>query len=114
VKKINEALSVIGSELKKIKQQLVPAAELKKAKEYIKGKTVLALEDNHTRLDWYLEQVAFEKKILTPQEFFHKIDSVTPQQIKKLSQTLFDSKRFTLAVIGPYKNKEREFLRQIK
>ncbi|MCL5436018.1 MAG: insulinase family protein [Patescibacteria group bacterium] len=114
VDKIGEALSVIASELKKITQQPVSAAELKKAKEYIKGKTTLALEDNQTRLDWYLEQVAFEKEIISPQEFFRKIDRITPKQITTLARTLFNAKRLTLAVIGPYKKQEKEFLSRIK
>ena len=113
VDKIKQALSVIAGELKKMESQAVTAKELKKAKDYIKGKTTLALEDNHSRLDWYLEQVAFEKKIVTPKEFFRKIDKITPKQVQGLARQLFDVKRLTLAVIGPYKNKDKEFLRQI-
>lgn len=114
VGKIGEALSVIAAELNKIGRKAVVAQEFKKAKEYIKGKTTLALENNFSRLDWYLEQVAFEKKIVTPKEYFHKIDQVTPKQVKTLARTLFDRKRLTLAVIGPYKKKEQEFLSRIK
>jgi predicted Zn-dependent peptidase len=104
VDKIYEAISVIAGELKKMKNVLVAEKEILKAKEYIKGKTVLALEDNQVRLDWFLERAAFLKKIETPDEVFKRIDAVTPADIQKAARDLFQNKKMTLAVIGPYKS----------
>ena len=59
VGKIEEAIKVILAELQKIKNQSVGEEELKKAKEFMKGKSILALEDNQVRLDWFLERTAF-------------------------------------------------------
>ena len=106
--KIEEAIQVIIGELKKIKDVPVGAEELKKAKEYIKGKSILALEDNQVRLDWFLERAAFYKNISTPDEAFKKIDSVTASDIQKVARDLFQNKNMTLAIIGPYKN-EKQF-----
>ena len=104
VSKLEQAVKVIQDELQKISSELVGAKELLKAKEYIKGKTVLALEDNQVRLDWYLEQIAFKKDIETPDLSFKKVDAVTPKQIKNLAKALINKNKMTLAVIGPYKN----------
>lgn len=101
--KIEEALKVIIQELSKVKNKKIESGELQKAKEYIKGKTVLALEDNQVRLDWFLDRAAFHPKITTPTEAFKKIDAVTSADIQKVSRDLFQSKKMTLAVIGPYK-----------
>ena len=103
VAKIEEALQVILSELQKIKSAPVDAKELIKAKEYIKGKTVLALEDNQVRLDWFLDRTAFYPKIQTPEEAFKKIDAVTVADVQKVARELFQTKKMTLAIIGPYK-----------
>lgn len=103
VGKIGEALTVIIGELKKIKTEKVGDFELQKAKDYLKGKTVLALEDNQVRLDWFMEHAAFYKKIETPNEVFKKIDAVTAVDVKKVSRDLFQNKNMTLAIIGPYK-----------
>ncbi len=78
--------------------------ELQKAKEYIKGKSILALQDTQARLDWFLDRAAFHKKIITPQEAFAKIDAVTAADIKKVATELFQNKKMTLAIIGPYKS----------
>lgn len=106
--KIKEALRVVLDELKKIKNHAVEMQELQKAKEYIKGKSVLALEDNQVRLDWFLERAAFFPKIETPQEAFKKIDAVSSRDVQRVAAALFKNQNMTLAVIGPYK-KERIF-----
>ncbi len=104
VAKIEEALKVILAELKKIKDAPVGEKETQKAKEYLKGKTILALEDNQVRLDWFLEHCAFYPKIETPVEVFKKIDAVTEADVQKTARDLFQNKNMTLAVIGPYKD----------
>jgi predicted Zn-dependent peptidase len=113
VDKIEQAIEVILEELKKIKTILVGQPEIQKARDYIKGKTVLALEDNQVRLDWFLERAAFYKKIITPQEAFTEIDKVTAADVQKVAKDLFQSKKMTLAIIGPYKN-EKKFKKLLK
>ncbi len=112
VDKITEALKVILVELKKIKGTPVGEKEIQKAKEYIKGKTVLALEDNQVRLDWFLERTAFYKKIEIPEEVFKRIDAVSAKDIAKVAKQLFVNKGMTLAIIGPYKT-DRNFRRNL-
>ncbi|MCX6796955.1 MAG: pitrilysin family protein, partial [Candidatus Doudnabacteria bacterium] len=106
IDKIQGALKVIISELVKVKREEVREDELKKAKEYVKGRTVLALEDNQARLDWFLERAAFYKKIETPKQMFRKIDAVSLLDVQKAAKDLFKAKKLTLAVIGPYRNKK--------
>lgn len=102
--KVEEAVQVILSELRRMVDTPVADKELQKAKEYMKGKTTLALEDNQVRLDWYLEQAAFKKQIRTPQEAFDRIDAVTAADIQKVAKEIFQSKILSLVVVGPYKD----------
>ncbi len=102
--KIEEAIKVIMDELDKIKRYLVAPEELKKAKEFLKGKTILALEDNQVRLDWFLDRAAFYPKITTPKEAFEKIDKVTAKEVQSLAKELFKKEKMSLAIIGPYKS----------
>lgn len=113
VDKIHEAIQVIMAELKKISQASVDDVELKKAKEFIKGKTTLALEDNQVRLDWFLERAAFYKSMETPADAFKRIDAVTAAQVQKVAKEIFKDKNLTLAVIGPYKS-DKEFKKLLK
>lgn len=113
VDKIQEALTVIIGELKRIMTVPVDAKELLKAKEYLKGRTTLALEDNQARLDWCIEQQAFHKKIREPKELFARIDKVTATQVLEVAKDLFKKQHLSLAVIGPYKN-DKVFSKVIK
>jgi len=106
VDKVTDAVQILLGELKKIKDVPVDERELQKAKEYIKGKTTLALEDSQNRLDWFLERAAFYKKIETPAEVFKRIDAVTVADIASLAKELFVNSNMSLAVIGPHKNEK--------
>ncbi len=109
---IEEALKVTAEVLKDIKSIPVTERELGKAKAYLKGRTTLYLEDNQARLDWYLEQTAFKKNARTPAEVFKDIDAVTAQQVRKVAVDLFDPKKTSLAIVGPFRG-DKQFLKII-
>lgn len=113
VEKCDEAISVILAELKRISEEIVGEEEIKKAKEYLKGKTALALEDNQTRLDWILEQAAFKKQIRTPEEAFARVDAVTAKQVKDVARELFQKNKMSMVVLGPFKD-EKKFKKFLK
>jgi predicted Zn-dependent peptidase len=113
IDQIHAAIKVILEELGKVKTQHIEARELAKAKAYIKGRTTLALEDNQARLDWFIEQEAFHKRLKQPDELFKEIDRVTVKDVQKVAQFLFKTTKLNLAVIGPYKN-DKTFRKQLK
>lgn len=106
VDKAEEAVQVIKDELHRIKSFAVDPKELHKAKEYLKGRTTLALEDSQSRLDWVIEQEAFHPKISTPKEMFQKVDKVSAKDVQNIANALFNFKLATLAVLGPYKSEK--------
>jgi predicted Zn-dependent peptidase len=108
-----EALEVILDELMKMTKDGVAAKELNKAREYVKGKTVLAMEDPHGTLDWYLTQAAFMKKIEHPKEAFAKLDKVKADEIQDLAKKIFDRKNLVATVIGPFKD-DSTFKKKLK
>jgi predicted Zn-dependent peptidase len=103
IAKLEEAVSVTLDELSKIKLGDITEKELSKAKEFIKGKTTLYLEDNQARLDWFLEQTAFKKEVKTPAQVFKEIDGITKAEIVKVAKDLFVANKLSFAVVGPYK-----------
>ncbi len=104
---IEKAIAIILEELKKLKLIPIHDQEIQKARDYIKGKTTLALEDNQVRLDWFLERAAFFNKITTPDEAFERLDKVTAKDLLAVANDLFQEKNMSLAVIGPYKDEKR-------
>ncbi len=102
--KVIEALKVVVAELRRLKDEDVGAEDLDRAKEYIKGKMVLGLEDSFQLADFYGRQELLTRKIETPEQKIEKVFKVTPADIRRAAGELFRPTRLCLAVIGPEKS----------
>jgi len=105
-KNVEKGILTILKEYKKISQKKVPISELKKAKDYLNGKTMLLLESSDAQASFYAGQELLENKILTPKEIFAKIDKITQDDILKVAQEIFRPEKLNLALIGPFKDKK--------
>jgi len=106
-KNVEKAILTILKEYKKISKIKIPIEELKKAKDHIKGKTILELESSDAQTSFYGLQELLEKKILTPEEIFKKIDKISQNDILKVAKDIFQPQKLNLALIGPFKEKEK-------
>lgn len=102
--RVEEALHVIVAEMKKMKTAKVGPTELKRAKEYLRGKTILGLEDSDSLASWYGRQALFSKRILTPDEVLKRIAKVTAAEVRAVAKELFKPAQLRLAAIGPIKD----------
>ncbi|WKZ25550.1 MAG: pitrilysin family protein [bacterium] len=109
-KRAVEAVGVILNEHLKITngQNPITKQELIKAKEFLKGHLALALEDTSDVSGFFGNQVLFEKKVLSPEGVFKKIDKVTMDEVNAEAIRLFVPEKLNLAIIGPY-GSDREF-----
>jgi len=106
VKRIKLAIEAIVHEYKKIRGELVPKEELTKAKEYLKGKLVLRLEDSEEYAHLLGKEELLYGKLRSVEDIIEKIDGVTAADIAKVSEDLFKIENLRLAAIGPYEKKE--------
>ena len=107
LKKADEAIKVVLQQFYQTTAKKVDTKELKKAKEFLKGGMILALEDSQRVASRYFNQVLLEEKIRPPDEVMKLIDKVTPDDIQKVAKDVFKPERWNLALIGPYKNREK-------
>lgn len=112
-KNIEKAILTILKEYKKISQRKVPIKELKKAKDNVKGRMALELESSDAQASFYAGQELLEKKTLTPEEIFAKIDKVTASDIQKVAKDIFRPEKLNLALIGPFKDKDKEKFKKL-
>jgi predicted Zn-dependent peptidase len=106
-KNIKETVRIILEEYKKIATEMVSAKELQKAKDYIKGKSVMGLEASDEVAMFLVGQAAKNKKIMMPEEIFVKIDKVTVSDILRVAKDIFREKTLNLAVIGPHRDTKK-------
>lgn len=103
-KKVDEAIKVILEQMYGITSGKYPitAKEMTDFKEFLKGHLALALEETKDVSSFFSDQVLFMDKILTPEEIFKKVDSVTLDEVSFEAKRLFVPSRLNLAVIGNY------------
>lgn len=104
-----EAVTAILAEYRKITEESVGTEELSKAKEFLKGKLTLSLEDSEQVAHSLGSQELLKRAIKTPAEIKAKIDAVTAEEVRDLALELFTPDQICLTVIGPFEGKEAEF-----
>jgi predicted Zn-dependent peptidase len=105
--RVDEAVKVIWSELKKTTKELVKPEELRRAKDHVRGKLMLAFEDSATQADWYGKQWIFQKSIETPEQRLAKLEKVTAADIRRVAKSIFNPDKMASAVIGPFESKDK-------
>lgn len=106
--RLSEALQVLLAEYKKIRDEKIPEVELKKAKDYNRGKLLMALDSPDFIASYMAEQQLLKKHILTPQEELDLYDKVTVEDIQRIAQDIFVPAKLNLALIGPYEEDNSE------
>jgi predicted Zn-dependent peptidase len=96
-----QALSVVGSELMRCRQEPATAEELVRAKENLKGRVVLALESTGARMNRLGSEVLAGDEIEAIDDIVAKIDAVTVEDLAELADELWAPERLSAAGIGP-------------
>ncbi|HSG13692.1 MAG TPA: pitrilysin family protein [Gaiellaceae bacterium] len=102
VSRIDEAITTILGELRKIAAEPVPADELEKARGYSKGRFVLRLESPQGAIQYGLRREVLENEIEEPDDMLARLDEVTVEDVQRVAQDLFEGRRLYLAIVGPF------------
>jgi len=104
---LEKTIVIILDEYKRITTEKVETDELKKAKEYIKGKMAMGLEGSDDVAEYLVTEEAVRGNIVLPKEKARMIDKVTASDILRVAKDIFVNKKLNLAVIGSKANKEK-------
>ncbi|MBI4137779.1 MAG: insulinase family protein [Candidatus Sungbacteria bacterium] len=80
--------------------------ELKRVKDYIRGTTLIGLEQSNAVATFIGTEEMVTGKPLTVDEVFAKIDSVTVEDIRSVARELITPQNLRLALIGPFKDQQ--------
>jgi predicted Zn-dependent peptidase len=100
--RLGMAAKVIFKELSDIKKKGPTVAELKLAKNYLKGKMKLNMEDSSAQADFYARQELLLNKIETPEFLYKKVEKITTKEIQKIANQILCEENMTVAAIGPF------------
>ena len=95
-KKVEQTITAILEEYKRISLEKIDAKELQKAKDYVKGRAVMGFEASDDVAMFFIDQEMHKEKILSPKEVFAKVDAVTLEDILRVSKDVFQSSKLNL------------------
>lgn len=107
--KLNEALNAVLWELKKLTEEKIKPEEVRKGKDYLRGKLALSLEESLDKAMFFGLSWLIEARIRTVGEILAEIEKVTAESIQEVAKDLFVKDHYCLAVVGKdVKQKEIE------
>ncbi len=101
-KRVKDAIAAILKEYKDVLDNGVSEEEIQTAKQYLKGKITLRLEDSEEYAHLLARQELLENNIESVEEINKKIDAVSQASIQKFIKQFFKSENLYMALIGPY------------
>ena len=104
--RLNEAIELIIAEYDKVANDGIEKDELDRAKSFLKGKITLYMEDTEELAHFYGKQKLLYPKVLSIEDYFKNIESVTVDQVNDLAKQLLDHENLRLSVIGKTEGKE--------
>jgi predicted Zn-dependent peptidase len=105
--RVQETLSVIETELRRLVDDGLPEAELESAKGHLVGSLAMSLETSASRMRRIGRSELVENEIPTLDSLIARIDGVTAADTRRVIDRVFAAPNRTLAIVGPHD--EREF-----
>jgi predicted Zn-dependent peptidase len=100
VGKALEVVDLILAEFRNLKETPLGVDELTRAKDQLKGNILLALESSNSRMANLARQEMYFHKFFTVDEVIARIDEVDASQVQAMAQSLFDSERIAVTLLG--------------
>ena len=97
---VGAAMQVIGNELRRLQDEPIAALELERAKENVKGRTVLAMESTSARMGRLGSSVVMGVPVLTLDELIAAIDAVSAEDVLALARETFAPELMSAAGVG--------------
>ncbi len=95
-----KVVQCIVSEFRKLKSQAVPAEELRRSKDQLKGSLMLSLESSTARMSNLARQEMYFDHFYGMDELLEKIESVTADELQALANEFFHTDSVAVTVLG--------------
>lgn len=95
------AIAAVMSELARLREEPISAAELERARNYALGRLELRLEESRSMASFLGSQEALHLRVMTLDEVIAALRDVTADDIRSLAGRLFRDEALCGAIIGP-------------
>jgi predicted Zn-dependent peptidase len=105
--RIDSAVKTITREFRKMASEPVPEDEIRRCKNYLKGRLVLQLEDPRGLLMFGLRREVLEDALVEPDEVLERIEAVTAADVQRVAQQVIVDDGLNFALVGPFDDPQR-------
>jgi len=98
---LRQAMQVVGDELARLRDSPASEDELARARENVKARIVLGMESTGARMNRLGASLLYELPLLETDELMERIDAVTLDELRALTDELWAPERLSAAGIGP-------------
>jgi predicted Zn-dependent peptidase len=99
--RVNEVADLTLAELRELRHVPVPAEELKRAKDHLKGSLMLGLENTSSRMAHLARHELYFGRHFSLDETLQNIDAVTAEDVQRIATDLFRDSWLVATVVGP-------------
>lgn len=100
VESVRKLVDSVLKEFTELKQATVPAEELRRAKDHLKGSLMLSLESTSSRMSNLARQEMHFKRFFSLDELVESIETVTADDVQRVAQKFFEPKQIALTILG--------------
>ena len=90
----------ILTEFRELKNTPIPADELRRAKDQLKGSLMLSLESSTSRMSNLARQQMYFERFFSMDETINQIESVSAEELSEMANHLFQSDKIAITVLG--------------
>ena len=81
--------------------------ELRRTKNFLKGRLVLQLEDPRGLLGFGLRREVLEGRLVEPEEVLERIEAVSAADVQRLAQEVIRENGLNFGLVGPFDDDQR-------
>ena len=97
---VGEVIDLVVEELRGMKSVAVPDAELRRAKDHLKGSLMLSLENTASRMSHIARQEIYFERQFGLDETLQGIERITPDDVRRVATELFKDGSLAATVLG--------------
>jgi predicted Zn-dependent peptidase len=99
--KVGDVVDLTLAELRTLRETPVPAEELRRAKDHLKGSIMLSLESTSSRMSHLARQELYFTRHYTMDETLESIEHVTAEDVQRVAVETFRDEELCATVVGP-------------
>jgi predicted Zn-dependent peptidase len=98
---VDQVIDLVVEELRAIKSAPAPEAELRRAKDHLKGSLMLSLENTASRMSHLARQEIYFDRYFSLDETLEGVERVTSADMQRVASDLFANGSLGVTVLGP-------------